>query len=208
MEYIPILHKDKRLKKATAHLSVPELKQEKRLYLELCASVISQQLSTVVATVIHKRFLNLFPGPHPTPEAILQVPAETLRSIGLSASKAAYIHNICAFFVAHELNDRKLYRMSDEELIELLSQIKGIGRWSVEMLLIFAMGRPDVFAMDDLGIQKAVATLYGLDEQDKKGFKKQMLEISAQWKPFRSYACLLLWAWYNESKVRLKSAGK
>lgn len=208
MEHISVLHKDKVLKKATVHLSIPTLKQGKRVYLELCASVISQQLSTVVATVIHKRFLNLFPDPYPTPEAILQIPTDTLRSIGLSANKASYIHNICAFFVAHELNDRKLYKMSDEDLIDLLSQIKGVGQWTVEMLLIFAMGRLDVFAADDLGIQKAIASLYKLDDADKKVFKRQMEEISEKWKPYRTYACLLLWAWYNESKFRQKLFGK
>lgn len=208
MEYIRVLYKDKVLKKATAHLPIPTLKKGKRVYLELCASVISQQLSSKVAMVIHKRFLNLFPDPHPSPEAILQVPADTLRSIGLSASKASYIHNICAFFIAHELNDRKLYRMSDEDLIELLSQIKGVGQWTVEMLLIFAMGRSDVFAADDLGIQKAVATLYGLDDRDKKAFRKQMIQIAEQWKPYRTYACLLLWGWYNAQKVSASSSGK
>lgn len=208
MEYLIQLHKDKLLKKATVHLSIPVIKKSKNIYLVLCASVISQQLSTVVATVINKRFLELFKDPVPTPQQILQVPVEKLRTIGLSGSKASYIHNICAFFIEHDLDDRKLYKLDDEALIDQLVQIKGIGRWSVEMLLMFAMARPDVFATDDLGIQKAMSALYGIDESDKKKMKVDMEKVASKWKPYRTNGCLYLWAWYNNQKKQKKLSVK
>ena len=91
-----------------------------------------------------------------------------------------------------------LHKMEDEELIEFLVQIKGIGRWTAEMLLMFTLGRPDVFAVDDLGIQQAMTKLYKLDATDKKEMKRKMLQISEKWKPYRTYACRYLWQWKDE----------
>ena len=85
--------------------------------------------------------------------------------------------------------------MTNEEVIDLLVQIKGVGKWSVEMLLMFTLGREDVFAVDDLGIQQAMIELYQLDVSDKKALKQQMLQLSAKWSPYRTYACLHLWKW-------------
>ena len=89
--------------------------------------------------------------------------------------------------------------MSNEEIIELLVQIKGIGKWSVEMLLMFTLGREDVFAVDDLGIQQAMCKLYKLDFENKKEMKEKMLKISAKWSPYRTYACLHLWRWKDNT---------
>ena len=88
--------------------------------------------------------------------------------------------------------------MSNEEIIELLTQIKGVGKWTVEMLLMFTLGREDVFAVDDLGIQQAMIRLYKLDPTDKKALKEKMLQLSAKWSPYRTYACLHLWQWKDE----------
>ncbi len=85
--------------------------------------------------------------------------------------------------------------MSNEEIIQLLTQIKGVGQWTVEMLLMFTLGREDVFAIDDLGIQNAMVKVYKLDKTDKNQLKEQMLKISQRWKPYRTYACLHLWKW-------------
>ena len=85
--------------------------------------------------------------------------------------------------------------MTDEEVIAHLTQIKGVGRWTTEMILMFALGREDVFAIDDLGIQQAMIKLYKLDNTDKKAFKEKMLRIAAKWSPYRTYACLHLWKW-------------
>ena len=89
--------------------------------------------------------------------------------------------------------------MSDDEIIELLTQIKGVGKWTAEMLLMFTLGRPDVFAVDDYGIQVAMKNLYKLDDSNKKQFKENMLQISHKWSPYRTYACMHLWHWKDEN---------
>jgi len=169
------------------------LKKRKNICLYLCASIMSQQLSTKVADVIYKRFLELFGGKEPTPQQILDVPFDTLRGIGLSNAKTNYVRNVAEYAIAHGMDDKKLYKMSNEEVMDFLLPIKGVGRWTVEMLLMFALGREDVFAVDDLGIQQAMTAIYTLDPTDKKAMKEKMLKISAKWAPYRTYACRHLW---------------
>lgn len=91
--------------------------------------------------------------------------------------------------------------MSNEAIIEQLTTIKGVGKWTVEMLLMFTLGREDVFAVDDLGIQQAMTKLYNLDNSDKKAMKEKMIRLSSKWTPYRTYACLHLWAWKDEGDV-------
>jgi DNA-3-methyladenine glycosylase II len=90
--------------------------------------------------------------------------------------------------------------MTNEEVIDLLIQIKGVGRWTVEMILMFTLGREDVFAIDDLGIQQSIIKLYKLDKTDKKSMKEKMLHISGKWSPYRTYACRYLWGWKDTPK--------
>jgi DNA-3-methyladenine glycosylase II len=191
--YSKILGKDKVMKRLIKDHGDMELVKKKNAYLHLCLSILSQQLSTKVARVIRDRFLNLYEGKFPTPQQIVDTPVTTLRGIGFSNAKASYIHNVARFAMEQGMEDRKLNKMSDEEVIDHLVPIKGVGRWTVEMLLIFTLGREDVFAVDDLGIQNAMVNLYGIDKTDKKKMKAEMLEIAERWKPFRSYACLYLW---------------
>lgn len=195
MEYIAHLSKDKKLKKILALQEPLQLKQRKNVCLRLCASIMSQQLSTKVAEVIFKRFLELYNGSEPTPQQISATPHEALRGIGLSGAKAKYVHNVAQFAIEHNLSDGVLKKLPNEEIIALLTQIKGIGRWTVEMLLMFTLGREDVFAVDDYGIQSAMKKNYGLDDSNKKEFKQQLLRISQKWKPYRTYACMHLWRW-------------
>jgi DNA-3-methyladenine glycosylase II len=195
MQHIEHLSKDKKLKKIIELQEPRSLSKRKNVYLHLCFSIISQQLSTKVAAVIQKRFLNLYVVKNPTPQQILDTPFEILRSIGLSNAKTGYVHNVCRFFIEEKITDSKLHRMSNEELIKYLSQIKGIGQWTVEMILMFTLGREDVFALDDLGIQQSVARLYKLDMTDKKLFREKMQQLSKKWSPYRTYACLYLWRW-------------
>jgi DNA-3-methyladenine glycosylase II len=96
------------------------------------------------------------------------------------------------------MEDRKLYKMSNEEVMDFLLPIKGVGKWTVEMLLMFTLGREDVFAVDDLGIQQGMAKVYGIDMTDKKAMKEKMLKLSAKWSPYRTYACLMLWRWKDD----------
>ena len=195
MEHIQYLSKDKKLKKIIALQEPYVLVSRKNVYLHLCISIMSQQLSTKVAAVIYNRFLNLYKNKKPSPQQIIDTPVETLRSIGLSNAKAQYIQNVCRFFLAEKITDAKLHKMSNEELIKYLSSIKGVGQWTVEMILMFTLGREDVFALDDLGIQQSIAKLYQLDATDKKVLKEKMLQVSAKWSPYRTYACRYLWGW-------------
>ncbi len=105
---------------------------------------MSQQLSTKVAKVIYKRFLEIYDGNEPQPQQVLDTSFETLRAIGLSNAKVNYVQNVARFCIDHNISDTRLIAMSNEEIIELLTQIKGIGKWTVEMLLMFTLGREDV----------------------------------------------------------------
>lgn len=116
-----------------------------------------------------------------------------IKVIGIFRQKAQYIHNIADFIVAHKITHSKLAKIGDEEIIELFSQIKGVGRWKVEMLLMFGLGREDVFAVDDLGIQKGMIKLFKLPKMKNKDLKIKMRKLSEKWSPYHTYACLYLW---------------
>lgn len=195
MEYIAHLSKDKKLKKLLDVAEPHQLKKRKNICNYLCASIMSQQLSTKVADVIYKRFIALYGGKEPLPQQILDTPFEQLRGIGLSNAKVNYVKNVAQFELDKGMDAKKLAKMSNEEVIAYLTEIKGVGRWTVEMLLMFALGREDVFAVDDLGIQNAMIRLYKLDNSDKKQLREQMLKHSAKWSPYRTYACVHLWRW-------------
>jgi DNA-3-methyladenine glycosylase II len=204
MHYIAHLSKDKKLKKLLDESEAHELKKRKNICTYLCASIMSQQLSTKVAKVIHNRFIDIYGGKEPTPHQIIDTPVEKLRAIGLSNAKAAYVKNVAQFELDHGMEARKLNKMDNEQVIEYLTQIKGVGRWTVEMLLMFALGREDVFAIDDWGVQNAMIHLYKLDRADKKKFREDLLRISGKWSPYRTYACLHLWRWKDNAPAKPK----
>lgn len=199
MDYINHLSKDKKLAKLFANHKPFELKFHKNICLRLCASIMSQQLSTKVAQVLYRRFLEIYEGKEPTPEQIVATPFEKLRAIGMSNAKTQYILNVAQFAIDHKLDDKKLKKLSNEEIIDLLTQIKGVGKWTVEMLLMFTLGREDVFSIDDYGIQTAMIKLYKLDNSDKKRFREKLLKLSSKWSPYRTYACLHLWHWKDNA---------
>ena len=192
--YIPHLSKDKKLKNIIVS-PLSELPVKKNIALRLIASIMSQQLSIKVAAVIYKRFLDLYGGKEPTAAQILSTPPETLRGIGLSNAKVSYVHNVARFVAEEKLTDAKLRKMEDAEVLAYLTQIKGVGRWTVEMLLMFYLSREDVFAPDDLGLQQAMNKLYKLDPTDKKAYRAKLLSLSARWSPYRTHACRYLWMW-------------
>ena len=197
--YMEHLSKDKKLAPLLQTLEPYKLKKRKNICLRLCASIMSQQLSTRVAEVIFKRFLELYGGKEPTPQQIIDMPFDKLRAIGLSNAKVNYVQNVAKYLLEHNADDKQFSKMSNEEVIAFLTPIKGVGRWTVEMLLMFTLGREDVFAVDDLGIQQAMAKIYKLDMADKKGLREKMLKISAKWTPYRTYACFYLWK-YKDTK--------
>ena len=204
MEHIQHLSKDKKLKKIIELQGPYVLVKRQHIYLHLCNSIMSQQLSTKVAQVFHRRFLNLYKGKNPTAKKIAATPFETLRGIGLSNAKANYVLNVSKFFIDEKITDARLHKMGNEELIKYLSQIKGVGQWTVEMILMFTLGREDVFALDDLGIQQAICKLYNIDAADKKAMKEKMLQVSAKWSPYRTYACRYLWGWKDKAPASLQ----
>lgn len=201
MEYISHLAKDKKLKKLIENSTTHKLVKRKNICTYLCASIMSQQLSTKVADVIYKRFLNLYGDKEPTAQQILDTPFDKLRGIGLSNAKVSYVQNVAKFETEFGMDAKKLAKMSNEEVIAYLIIIKGVGRWTIEMLLMFALGREDVFAVDDLGIQNAMIKLYKLDNSDKKKLKEDMLRLSKKWSPYRTYACVHLWRWKDNAPV-------
>ena len=201
MEYIAHLSKDKKLKKLVEAAEPHQLKKRKNICTYLCASIMSQQLSTKVADVIYKRFIALYGGKEPRPQQILDTSFEQLRGIGLSNAKVNYVKNVAQFEMEKGMDAKKLQKMDNEEVIAYLTEIKGVGRWTVEMLLMFALGREDVFAVDDLGIQNAMIKLYKLDNSDKKQLREKMLKVSEKWSPYRTYACVHLWRWKDNAPV-------
>ena len=198
MQYITHLSKDEKLKKLIGQHGTFKLKKQKNLYLYLCYSIMSQQLSTKVARVIRQRFIDLYSG-EPSPQQIVDTPFEKLRSIGLSNAKVSYVQNVARFQIEKGMDHKILSKMNNEEVIEYLTQIKGVGRWTTEMLLMFALNREDVFAIDDLGLQQAVIRLYDLKHRKKKIMLDKISKISLQWSPYRTYACMYLWRWKDNS---------
>ncbi|MDI9337434.1 MAG: DNA-3-methyladenine glycosylase 2 family protein [Alphaproteobacteria bacterium] len=192
MEYKKHLSKDKILKPLVKENDFI-LDKKNNILTHMIRSVISQQLSTKVAAVIYDRFLNLYNHRFPTCDHILDTPFNELKSIGLSKNKTQYVYNVAQFFLDNHLQDKMLHKMTNDQLIELLTQIKGIGKWSVQMLLMFVFGREDVFAIDDLGIKQTMVKLYNIQANSKKDVQNQLLLISDFWKPYRTYACLHLW---------------
>jgi DNA-3-methyladenine glycosylase II len=195
MKHLRQLKKDNILAAAIKQQKTIVLSEEKNICIYLCISIISQQLSTKAAAKIKERFLGLFGKTKPSASKILSIPFDKLKAIGLSSSKTTYIINVCRFFAENKLTDNKLKKMSDEEIIGCLTEIKGVGNWTVEMVLMFAMKREDVFSADDLGIQQQMIKLYGIKASGKKELNIKMLEIAEPWKPYRTYACRYLWGW-------------
>ncbi len=192
LDWQPILLRDPVMAGIMNGRPVIESSARTDIYLSLLSSIISQQLSTKVASVIKSRFLNLFPEQYPHPEILLTLPDETLRSAGLSYQKLSYIRNVASFKGTGQLEHAFINGLEDEDLITHLTQIKGVGRWTVEMILMFALDRPDVFPVLDLGIQNAMKKAYGLDAAGKILFT-QMRQIAENWRPYRSIACKYLW---------------
>jgi DNA-3-methyladenine glycosylase II len=167
---------------------------------ELAAAILYQQLAGAAAAAIHARFLALFPGGDAglTPEAVLGVPEQRLRSAGLSGAKAAAIRDLAAKVAEGTVPLERLSRLSDEDLIERLSVVRGIGRWTAEMFLIFRLRRLDVWPVDDLGVRNGYRMAYGLDEMPTP---KQLQSQGERFRPYRTVA-----AWYCWEAVHMARA--
>ena len=201
MDYRKHLRKDPVL--APLIVNVRELPgAQGNIPVRLMSAIVSQQLSTRVAAVIWGRFLGLYNQREPSCKRVLETPSEKLRSVGLSEAKVNYVKSVASFCLEHTITAKRLSTMSDEEVIHLLTQIKGVGVWTVQMLLMFSLERPDIFAPDDGGIQQAMAALYGLDYTNKRQLKVSMNAIAEQWSPYRTFACIHLWEWKDRDRKK------
>ena len=167
-------------------------RNKKDYFKSLVRAIIGQQLSVKAAQTITNRFIALFRGKEfPTPEEIIKTRDTKLREAGLSSQKISYIKDLSKRVVSKEIDFGRIEKLEDEDAIGALIQVKGIGRWTAEMFLMFSLGRQDVFSHGDLGLKNAMKNLYGLRKHPS--FKKT-LEISKKWIPYRTLACRYLWA--------------
>ena len=185
--------------------------QDISLYEGLVKSIIGQQLSTKASESIYRRFLNHFHGTTPKPELLINQNDETLRYLGLSKQKAGYVRNVAQFFMTNDevrplaipkgigsfkpkAKQNTIDGYDDDGLVKLFTQIKGVGEWTVQMNLMFVLGRPDVFSPKDLIIEQMITKLYSIpDGLSKRERFHRIDQIAEKWKPYRTVACLCLW---------------
>jgi DNA-3-methyladenine glycosylase II len=156
----------------------------------LVRTITSQQLSTKAAATIHRRILDLMPDGVATPESIERTTDDQLRAAGLSRQKIAYVRDLAKHAANGELPLHSLNTLADEDVIAAITRVKGLGRWSAEMFLMFRLHRADVLPVDDLGIVVAVQRLYGLRKRPKAD---RLRKIAEPWRPYRTVACWYLW---------------
>ena len=182
---------DKNLSKFLKQFDVPVLPIEKDYFWSLTRSVIYQQISVKAAKKISDRYLKLFnKGSKMSPIDVIKIDIEKIQNVGISRQKSGYIKNIAYAFDEGLVNATELYKLSDKEIIDQLVKIKGVGRWTAEMFLIFTLRRPDIFPVTDLGVQKGFQIFYDLDELPSIDM---MNEKSENWKPYRTIMSLYLW---------------
>ena len=161
----------------------------KKIYEEIVSSIVSQQLSVKAASTIWNRFIDLFPERQVTPDYVDLLDIEIIRGVGISYAKGRYIKDLSEKILKNEIQLNKLTTLSDEDVVDYLTKVKGIGRWTAQMILMFTLGRKNIFPTDDLGIQTAISNLY----KTPKGDKNEMMRLSESWSPFKTLACKYLW---------------
>ena len=195
------LSRDKDLKTLIDHFGVITLKRRRNYFKSLLRSIIHQQLSGKAARTIENRFLELYNGNrYPTPEEVLKTPAEAIQNVGISRMKTEYIRGLAKIIDDGDIRLEKLTELSNDEVGNVLKEVKGIGQWTVDMFLIFSLNRPDIFPLNDLGIQKGLMLLLG---RQKILSRESMLSHSKKWKPYRTLASLYLWKIVDEGMIGL-----
>ncbi len=195
---------DKTIEEIASKYPLPKIKLTKDIYFDLTEDVISQQLSGKVASVIFNRFLDLFPNRYPDAKLLNNIEIEILRKVGLSNSKANYVKNIAEFSLKEDISFDRINSLSDNEIVKLITQIKGVGIWTAQMVLIFSLNRPDVFPVGDLAIQQGMKKLYNLQETGKELVSK-IISISDSWIPYRTTGTRYVWLYVNmlkDQKIR------
>ena len=180
------------LAKVIARVGPCEMAPRKDYFVALCRAIFAQQVNVKVAQVLFDRFRNLLPKAKLSPEAVREIlsDAEKYKGCGLSRQKASYLKDLAAHFADNRIPVRKLAKMTDEEVIETLVAVKGVGRWTAEMFLMFVLNRPDVLPVDDLGMREGFRDIYGLKERPGKA---EITEFAERWRPYRSVATWYLW---------------
>ena len=169
------------------------------VFVYLIRSIVSQQLSIKSAASIYNRLIHHEDIDPIDPHSFIRLPIEELRGLGLSYQKANYVKNVCQYFIDNTISENKWQSKSNQEIIDMLTSIKGVGVWTVQMVLMFALHRPDVLPVGDLGIQLGIKSLYHL-KSEKQELKKDMEAIAEQWSPYRSIACLYIWRYKDVNK--------
>jgi DNA-3-methyladenine glycosylase II len=167
-------------------------------YGTLIRSIVGQQLSTKAAATIFGRVLDLFGGEVPAPKQLIGADPDALRAAGLSRAKVTYLRDLAERVEDGDLDLDHLTELSDEQVSEQLTAVKGLGQWTADMFLIFHLGRPDVLAVGDLGIRRAVERAYGRPEIPDAA---TLTRIAEPWRPYRSLGCLYLWASLDNAPV-------
>lgn len=180
---------DPTLHKVALKIKLEEHKRPDDYFIDLIESIISQQLSIKAADTIFGRFKKLFKEEHINPKELLKLDDQKIRDAGISFSKIKYIKGIAKAILDKQIDLKKLEKLSDEEVIKELIKLKGVGKWTAEMFLMFTLSRTDIFSAGDLGLQNAMIKIYKLD----KPTKDQLIEISTKWSPHRTLASRILW---------------
>jgi DNA-3-methyladenine glycosylase II len=179
-----------------AHQIPPRPDHGGDVYFGLLRSIAYQQLSGKAAGTIFGRFLQLFPDEYPHPERLLEMDDDAIRAAGMSRGKTAYIKNVAQYWLDHKLINADWEQWTDEEIISMLTTIKGVGQWTVEMVLMFVLHRPDLLPLDDLVVKRNIIALFGINDTKLKGKKlnAKIIKVTEPWRPYRSYASRFMWA--------------
>jgi len=189
-EATKFLKKDPKLAKIINQVGDYNVKITKNRYQSLVEAIIAQQLSGSAAESILKKFKKLSKSKFPKPFEVIKLPDSKIRSVGLSKMKIMYIKDLSKKIQTKQLNMRKISTKSDEYVVEHLTNVKGIGRWTAEMFLIFSLGRLDVLPVGDLGLKKGIQLMYSLKELPNE---KEIERIAESWRPYRTVATWYLW---------------
>jgi DNA-3-methyladenine glycosylase II len=195
-ELIAVFSKDPVIHGLFQKFGIPEGEVEMDIFNALVRSIISQQLSLSSARAIYGKFIKLF-DEILTPDKLIDIDFQDLRNSGLSGQKANYVKNVAVFFKEKALHKFDWNSTSDKEVVDLLTQIKGVGVWTAQMLLMFSLDRLDVFPVGDLGIRLGMKKFYGIDSEGKKLFV-ELENIANKWKPYRTIGSKLIWLGKDE----------
>lgn len=181
---------DERIAEVMDRHGVIRFKPEGEIFESLVESILSQQLAGAAASAITKKVRAIYPDGRLVPEAVHRTPARKLRAAGVSPQKLSYLKDLSKRVVKGEIDLESLRTMEDDEIISVLDEVKGIGPWTVQMLLIFTLGRTDVLPVDDFGIRKGVQQIYSMKEMPRKA---EIEKLAEKWRPYSSVASLYLW---------------